>query len=111
QLRRRRSPASQGRSPVGDLRDRKPTPFELLEQRDDEHRALAALSHLPPRQKEVLYLSACEAMSVSEIGEVLGITSNAVKASLCVARASMGELLRDLFEASARSQTTRGTQP
>lgn len=50
---------------------------------------LSLLDRLPERQRTVLYLTACEQCSIGEIAEVLQITPQAVKASLCVARSRM----------------------
>ena len=50
---------------------------------------LVALDELPERQRTVLYLTACEDMSISQIAELLNISPTAVKASLSVARARM----------------------
>jgi RNA polymerase sigma-70 factor (ECF subfamily) len=54
--------------------------------REDLRRVLEAMDSLPARQREVLYLRACEELSLSEIAAVLGISSEAAKASLCEAR-------------------------
>lgn len=61
-------------------------------------RAIEQLDTLPDRQRQVLYLSACEELSIAEIASVLGITQSAVKASLCVARARM-RYIQDTYEA------------
>src|SRR5262245_4386306 len=54
--------------------------------REDLRRALQALDTLPDRQREVLYLSACEGLPPREIAAVLGISPEAAKASLSLAR-------------------------
>jgi RNA polymerase sigma-70 factor, ECF subfamily len=59
--------------------------------REELQLALEALADLPPRQREVLYLSACEGLKTAEIGQVLGITPESVKASLSIARKRMRE--------------------
>jgi RNA polymerase sigma-70 factor (ECF subfamily) len=69
------------------------TPEQVLAGQEELQRALEAMAELPPRQREVLYLSACEEMSTAEIGEVLGIRADAVKANLSLARKRMRELL------------------
>jgi RNA polymerase sigma-70 factor (ECF subfamily) len=61
-------------------------PGETLAQRERLEEALRILDSLPPRQREVLYLAAVEAMGAPEIAEVLGISAEAVKASLSLAR-------------------------
>lgn len=60
-----------------------------LENQDEVAQAIAALQTLPPRQREVLTLHACEELSIDEIAEVLEIDRRAVKSSLSVARAAM----------------------
>jgi RNA polymerase sigma-70 factor (ECF subfamily) len=69
-------------------------PAEAAVARDDLRLVLEALDGLPPRQREVLYLAACEEMSLAEIAEVLGISTDAAKASLSLARRQMRERLR-----------------
>jgi RNA polymerase sigma factor (sigma-70 family) len=60
-------------------------------------RAFEVLNALPPRQKEVLYLSACEGLASAEIAEVLDITREAVKANLSLARKRMRQQLQELI--------------
>jgi RNA polymerase sigma-70 factor (ECF subfamily) len=69
-------------------------PAADAELRDDIRLVLQALDRLPPRQREVLYLAACEEMTISEIADVLEITANAAKANLSAARKQMRERLR-----------------
>jgi RNA polymerase sigma factor (sigma-70 family) len=64
--------------------------------REDVDRALKALSHLPPRQREVLYLSACEGLSTAEVATILEISTDSAKASISLARKAMREQLGDL---------------
>jgi len=91
-----------GRSPVaraGPLRDDKPSRAQPAERvaagREELERALEAMAALPPRQREVLYLSACEGLSTAEIGEILGSHADAVKANLSLARKKMRERLHE----------------
>jgi RNA polymerase sigma-70 factor (ECF subfamily) len=63
----------------------RPVEQQLAEQ-EELQRALAALDALPPRQREVLYLNACEDLSLREIAEILGISADAAKSSLALAR-------------------------
>lgn len=74
------------------------TPDGQMEKQEDVCRALAALDALPPRQREVLYLSACEGLTTEEIAGVLGIRVEAVKANVCLARKKLRHQLKDLFE-------------
>ena len=76
---------------------RNPSPDRLAADRDDLSRALDALAALPPRQREVLYLSACEGMSPAEVAAVLGISPDAAKANLSLARKAIRRQLPDLF--------------
>ncbi len=46
-------------------------PAQQLIDRDDVKRALDAMDELPSRQREVLYLHACESLSLAEIAGVL----------------------------------------
>jgi RNA polymerase sigma-70 factor (ECF subfamily) len=64
-----------------------------LESRDELRLALEALDSLPARQREALYLRACEGLSLEEIADVLGITPDAVKASVSLARKKIREQL------------------
>lgn len=66
---------------------------ESVQQQSERTRdVLALLDRLPPRQKEVLYLAACEGLTPTQIGRVLGITPDAAKASASVARAKIREM-------------------
>jgi RNA polymerase sigma-70 factor (ECF subfamily) len=60
-----------------------------LVRREEILQALKTIEQLPARQREVLHLSAVEELSIAEIAEVLGITSNSVKVSLSEARKKM----------------------
>ena len=59
--------------------------------REDLDRLTQAMDRLPPRQREVLHLHAWEELSLAEIAQVLGITVDAAKASLSLARRRMRE--------------------
>lgn len=93
QVRRARSPVARA-SP---LMDEKPgsvhPPERLASGREELHRAMEVLANLPSRQREVLYLNACEGLSAKEISEVLGVSADAVKANLSLARKKMRERL------------------
>jgi RNA polymerase sigma-70 factor (ECF subfamily) len=79
----------QQQSPIG-LPDR-----EAID-REDLQRAIEAMDSLPPRQREVLYLHACEGLSLGEIAGVLEISPDAVKASLSLARKRIRRQLKDM---------------
>jgi RNA polymerase sigma-70 factor (ECF subfamily) len=71
--------------------DRSPQPVEVLGEREELLDVLKAIERLPPRQREVLHLSAVEDLRIAEIAEVLGISANAVKVNLSEARKKMRE--------------------
>jgi len=54
---------------------------------------LTTIESLPPRQREVMHLSAVEGLSVTEISEVLDLNRNAVKVNLCEARKKVQQAL------------------
>ena len=90
------------RSPVaraGPLDDTAPDPAHSPERlaagREELARALAALDELPPRQRDVLYLSACEGLPTAAVAAVLGISPAAAKASLSLARQKLRQLLAE----------------
>ena len=72
------------------------SPVEQAAQHEEAARALAAIDSLPPRQREVLYLCACEELSIGQIAEVLQVSPEAVKSSLSLARKGMRCKLGDL---------------
>ena len=80
------------------------SPHEQALRREEVARALAALDSLPPRQREVLYLHACESLSIAQIADVLEISHEAVKSSLCLARKRMRRRLGDLCPDPFRSK-------
>jgi RNA polymerase sigma-70 factor, ECF subfamily len=71
-------------------------PEEEMIVKEDLHRVWETMDALPDRQREVLYLHACEAFSLPEIAEILAISPQAVKASLSLARKRMRLQLQDL---------------
>ncbi len=97
ELRRQRAKnrAAAGSSRPGPSRYGRP-PDRDLSQREELAGALRALDELPARQRQVLYLSACEGLSVTRIAEVLQIEAGAVKASLSVARQRLRRRLQGL---------------
>jgi RNA polymerase sigma-70 factor (ECF subfamily) len=96
-LRRRRSPVAR----AGPLEEAPPCPAPPPERvvggQEELGRVLEALAELPPRQREVLYLSACEGLASAEVAAVLGISADAAKANLSVARKKLRQQLQDLF--------------
>jgi RNA polymerase sigma-70 factor, ECF subfamily len=71
-------------------------PEEEIIIREDMIRVRETMDALPDRQREVLYLHACEAFSLPEIAEILALSPQAVKASLSLARKRMRQKLKDL---------------
>jgi RNA polymerase sigma-70 factor (ECF subfamily) len=71
--------------------------------REELDRALGLLNGLPPRQREVLHLSACETLTAAEIAGVLSISRESVKANLSLARKAMRELLKDTNDERLRT--------
>ena len=96
QLRRGRSPVAR----AGPLEDaatcNAQPPDQHVAEQEELARALKAMALLPPRQREVLYLSAREGLTTAEVAAVLEISTESVKASLSLARKKMRELLDDL---------------
>jgi RNA polymerase sigma-70 factor (ECF subfamily) len=78
-------------------------PLRELEERELVDQALAALDELPLRQREVLYLHACEGLSIAEVAAALESSPDAVKASLCLARKRMRERLGHLIPEQQRT--------
>jgi RNA polymerase sigma-70 factor (ECF subfamily) len=68
--------------------------------KEDLQRVRETMDALPQRQREVLYLHACEAFSLPEIAEILAISPQAVKSSLSLARKRMRQQLQDLGRAN-----------
>lgn len=97
QLRRRQSPVARA-GPLGEGQPSAARPPDVkLVQQEAVGRALEALNALPPRQRQVLYLSACEDLAAADIATVLGISAEAVKANLSLARKKLREQLQDLL--------------
>jgi RNA polymerase sigma-70 factor (ECF subfamily) len=69
-----------------------------LDHRECVERALAALDELPPRQRQVMHLITIEQLTHEAAAEVLGITVDALKSSLSLARRQLRERLRDVYD-------------
>lgn len=105
-IRRNRSPIARP-DPLDDVRAaREAGPHRQLIGEEDLSRALRSLDSLPDRQRQVLYLHACEDFSASEIADVLGISPEAVRSNLSAARARMRELLPEMYPVTARTERT-----
>jgi len=84
------------------------SPESELIAREDVLQIRAAMEDLPSRQREVLYLHACEGFPLAEIAGILDITSDAAKASLSLARKRMRRQLREM---DGVGLTKRGCEP
>jgi RNA polymerase sigma-70 factor, ECF subfamily len=71
-------------------------PEAIAEEREQVARALTALATLPPQQRTVLHLVAVEQLTLGEVSEVLGISRNAARVNLCLARRRMRELFSEV---------------
>jgi RNA polymerase sigma-70 factor (ECF subfamily) len=85
----------------------RPTAAAVSNERENVERALAAMDELPPRQRQVLYLSTCEGLSHAEVAEILAISLSAVKANLSLARQEMRRRLSDVYEQVCGRRTCR----
>ncbi|MDA7977585.1 MAG: RNA polymerase sigma factor [Pirellulales bacterium] len=81
-----------------------------LQHKEDASSAIVALQTLPPRQREVLTLHACEELSIDEIAHVLQIDRRAVKSSLSVARAAMRRKFAHTTGTTGDDQTPQNAQ-
>jgi RNA polymerase sigma-70 factor, ECF subfamily len=91
-LRRNHSPIALAGPLAGDEVGGQASPERVAAGRDELRQTLEALSALPPRQREIMYLSACEELNTEEIASVLAMSRGAVKANLSLARKAMREL-------------------
>jgi RNA polymerase sigma-70 factor (ECF subfamily) len=98
QLRRGRSPVARAGKLADDIAGRCVPPDRAAADQEAVRRALKAMEALPTRQRQVLYLNACEGLSAPEAAEVLGISPTAAKASLSLARKRLRDRLRDHWE-------------
>jgi RNA polymerase sigma-70 factor (ECF subfamily) len=87
----------------------RPTSATRSHERENVERALAAMDGLPPRQRQVLYLSTCEGLSHAEVAEILAIELSAVKANLSLARKEMRRRLSDVYQQVCGRRPCRGS--
>jgi RNA polymerase sigma factor (sigma-70 family) len=78
---------------ASELADQKPQPQQVAEERELHRQVLAAVDELPLTLRDALWLFYFEAMSLQEIGVLLGISVNAVKVRLHRARHSLRKKL------------------
>jgi RNA polymerase sigma-70 factor (ECF subfamily) len=83
---------------LADPADRAASASRRMEQQESVARALAALDELPARQRQAIHLVTMEQLSHTDAAEVLGITVDALKASLSLGRRTMRERLKDIYE-------------
>ena len=69
------------------------------------------MDSLPARQRQVLYLSAIEELTHADIARVLGISADAVKANLSLARKAMRRSLRPYMNIDERTDEPDRMQP
>jgi RNA polymerase sigma-70 factor, ECF subfamily len=98
-LRRNRSPIARAAMIDDQIVDAVISPLRLAAGYEELNKAMAAMQLLPPKQREALYLSACEGMTPAEVAQVLGISRESAKANLSLARKRMRELLPDVCPA------------
>jgi len=98
QLRRARQGPRHADSSCDDHEARQPPADRAMIDQEDVERALGAMESLPGRQREVLYLRACEGLSLGQIADVLGISVEAAKSSLSLARKAMRRRLKDVCQ-------------
>jgi len=111
ELRKRRFPATKTASLPEDVTGSEPTPEHFAEIRESLARALQLLDSLPVRQRTVLYLTAVEGLSLSEVGEILAINTNAVKVNLSLARKRMREqMAKKALDSGLRSGMASGDE-
>jgi RNA polymerase sigma-70 factor (ECF subfamily) len=94
---RRRAPPG-GISAADGLSEPAPTAADRLITQENVHRALLAMERLPPAQRDALYLAAVQGLRRTDIAEILGTTTGAVKVNLSIARRKMREQLSNILE-------------
>lgn len=87
------------------LLDRGPGPEKRLDREELAQVIQDALAQLNERQRMAVVLNKFEDMSYDEIGEVLGISTKAVKSLLSRARMQLKELLRPYVQMNAREES------
>ena len=81
-----------------------PPPDSALSHDDEVAAVLEAMDALPQRQRDVLFCSALEGLSHAQIALVLGISIDAVKASLSLARKRVADVVDNVGESPARTE-------
>jgi len=96
QLRRARLPAAPTTARVAHDPPHLRSPERIAGEQEAIERIIRAMDALPERQRQVLFLFSVEGLSQTEIAEVLGISPEATKASLSLARRAMRRRLEML---------------
>ncbi len=73
-----------------------PGPAQRIIERASERRVLVALRHLPPKERELLYLVYYEGMSIRGAGQELGWEKSAADRHHAAAAEKMRAMLKDL---------------
>jgi RNA polymerase sigma-70 factor (ECF subfamily) len=94
QLRRKKSRVARTCTLPEDVPEQAALPEDILAGEENHKLVLEMLDSLPDRQREVFYLSVCEELCSKEIAGVLGISRDAVKSNLSLARKRMREILK-----------------
>jgi RNA polymerase sigma-70 factor (ECF subfamily) len=79
------------------------TPDQQAAASEEITQILLAMEALPSRQQQVLYLNACEDLSLTQIARVVGISQESAKANLFLARKKMREMFPDAFKGRKQS--------
>jgi RNA polymerase sigma-70 factor, ECF subfamily len=115
ELRRSRSPVAPTSLPEVETACEAATPDRLAEVKESLAQALRLLDSLPVRQRTVLYLTAVEELSLSEVADVLEIDKNTAKVHLSLARTRMRAqadkaVFRSERELKQSTEKTRGEE-
>jgi RNA polymerase sigma-70 factor (ECF subfamily) len=97
-LRRRHPQASLDQEEVSVPPDPGPSPLELVQEQDLSRRLEELLNTLPENQRRALVLKRFAGLSYQEIGEELGLSSQAVDGLLKRARQTLKQALQDYLD-------------
>jgi RNA polymerase sigma-70 factor (ECF subfamily) len=109
--RRRRLPVESAGPLPEDAVGAGPSPDRIAADHEEVQRAIRSMDSLPARQRQVLYLSAIEELTHADIARVLGISADAVKANLSLARKAMRRSLRPYVSIDERTDGPDRMQP
>jgi RNA polymerase sigma-70 factor (ECF subfamily) len=104
QVRRRRSPIARSVQLPESAANRDVPVDRALGGQEELGLVLAQLDALPPRQREAIYLNACEGLKASEIALILDASPEAVRSSLSLARKKLRECLSEKAVCSPLSE-------